>query len=246
MWVIYKHTNLINGKIYIGQTCQKPEDRWDYGCGYKRHNLHFYNAIKKYGWKEGFSHEIIEQNIPTLEEANEKEKYWIAYYNCKEPNGYNLTDGGNGSSGHPISEEAKLKISIANGKPVRCLETGEVFHSAAEAARQLNIGRSHITQVCRGERSFANNLHWEFVDEPLPGETMEEKIKYLELLRHKRISKPVRCIELNKIFDGAIDAEKEMGIKRSSICVACKNPKRCAGGYHWEYYIDEAKNGEII
>ena len=63
MWVIYKHTNLINGKIYIGQTCQNPEDRWDYGCGYKKHNLHFYNAIKKYGWKEGFSHEIIEKNI---------------------------------------------------------------------------------------------------------------------------------------------------------------------------------------
>ena len=69
---IYKTTNLKNGKIYIGQTCQKPEDRWDYGCAYKKHNLHLYNAIKKYGWKEGFSHEIIETDILTIEEANEK------------------------------------------------------------------------------------------------------------------------------------------------------------------------------
>ena len=244
MWVIYKHTNLINGKIYIGQTCQKPEDRWDYGCAYKKHNLHLYNAIKKYGWQEGFSHEIIETNIPTIEEANEKEKYWIAFYNCKEPNGYNQNDGGGSNAGYKVSNEVKLKIGIANGKPVKCLETDEIFYSAAEAGRQLEIEHSHITDVCNAKRTHVNNLHWEYVDNPLPGIAIEEKIKYLEQLKHKRKSKAIKCIELNRIFDGAIDAQNELGICRSSICVACKNPNRKAGGYHWEYYIEGENNVE--
>ena len=47
--VIYMHRNLINNKVYIGQTIQKPEYRWNKGKGYKDSSL-FYNAIQKYGW----------------------------------------------------------------------------------------------------------------------------------------------------------------------------------------------------
>ena len=101
-YVIYLHKNKINNKIYIGQTCQKPEKRWDYGCGYKRHNLHFYNAIKKYGWNN-FEHIILEDCL-SLEQANEREQYWIKYYNSnQEEKGYNLTAGGDGSRGLVMS-----------------------------------------------------------------------------------------------------------------------------------------------
>ena len=61
-WCIYKHTNKTNGKVYIGQTCQKPEDRWQCGNGYT-HNPYFYAAIRKYDWQTGFTHEIIEEDI---------------------------------------------------------------------------------------------------------------------------------------------------------------------------------------
>ena len=44
MGVIYMHRNLINNKVYIGQTIQKPEYRWNEGKGYKGSSL-FYNAI---------------------------------------------------------------------------------------------------------------------------------------------------------------------------------------------------------
>lgn len=106
MFCIYKHTNLINNKVYIGQTCQDPpEKRWapsNYkGCTY------FYAAIEKYGW-ENFSHEIIENNL-TLEEANGKEAYWIQYYDSTNQNkGYNIRPGGNNTL---LSEETKKKMS---------------------------------------------------------------------------------------------------------------------------------------
>ena len=97
IWVIYKHTNKINGKSYIGQTCTPTKVRWKSGYGYRKSCQLFANAIEKYGW-ENFEHEIIEDEIKSVEEANEREKYWIAYYHTfirdPECNGYNMTPGG--------------------------------------------------------------------------------------------------------------------------------------------------------
>ena len=67
-WCVYTHTNKINGKKYVGQTCQIPEKRWKNGNGYKR-NPYFYNAIQKYGW-DNFEHQILASDL-TLEEASQ-------------------------------------------------------------------------------------------------------------------------------------------------------------------------------
>lgn len=91
-WCVYKHTNKINGKVYIGQTCKQPKKRWRNGKGYKG-SKHFYNAIQKYGW-DGFEHEILYDNL-TLEEANNKEKECIQKYKSNDENfGYNIREGG--------------------------------------------------------------------------------------------------------------------------------------------------------
>lgn len=92
--LIYKITNIINGKIYIGQTTQTMSKRWKNhlrDCGKERNNK-FYNAIKKYG-QENFNVELVEENIMSRDELNKKEKYWISYYDCHK-NGYNSTIGG--------------------------------------------------------------------------------------------------------------------------------------------------------
>lgn len=84
---------------------------------------HFYNAIQKYGW-DNFSHSIIE-TVTNKDEAGEREKYWISYYNSTDPNyGYNLEDGG--YKGQSFSPETRQKMSLARrgknnpryGKPV--------------------------------------------------------------------------------------------------------------------------------
>jgi group I intron endonuclease len=103
--IIYKTTNLINGKIYIGKHNGKNEK-------YLGSGRNLILAIKKYG-KENFIREIIEDNIDNLEILNEREVYWINFYDSRNPNiGYNVSKGGAGDT-FP-SEESKIKNSISN------------------------------------------------------------------------------------------------------------------------------------
>lgn len=93
---IYKITNLINGKVYIGQTIQSIKDRWYRHVGNSKWlsqhevNMAIKRAIIKYG-KENFKLELIENC--KRENLNDREKYWISYYDSYHT-GYNNTLGG--------------------------------------------------------------------------------------------------------------------------------------------------------
>lgn len=93
--VIYKIKNLINGKIYIGQTGNKyPNTRWSaHKLNYKHKKNHpLYNSMNKYG-VENFTFEIIERDID-IKNLSEKEIDYIKNLQCLYPFGYNLTTGG--------------------------------------------------------------------------------------------------------------------------------------------------------
>jgi hypothetical protein len=75
---VYIHTNLVNEKKYVGITQQAEKERWSNGNGY-RENKKFYKDIQKYGWNDGFSHEIIKENI-SYKEARTLEKFYILKY----------------------------------------------------------------------------------------------------------------------------------------------------------------------
>ena len=117
-FVIYKHTNKINGKCYIGLTSQKTYNRWKGGKGYVN-NRYFTNAINKYGWNN-FKHETLVKDIKTFELAKKLEKFYIKYYHSyikdKKCNGYNLTKGGDGSLGHIVSEKTRRRLSQTTRK----------------------------------------------------------------------------------------------------------------------------------
>lgn len=101
--LIYKITNLINNKVYIGQTIRTLKQRFTQHCC--RSDSIVGSAIKKYG-KENFSVEIIAET-DNLEELNKMEVYYIKEFNSLSPNGYNLDSGGNNKTMH---EETKKKI----------------------------------------------------------------------------------------------------------------------------------------
>lgn len=95
--IIYKATNLINNKVYIGQTINTLEYRKSQHLRDARlrpRNIYFHNAIHKYG-EENFVFEVID-TANRIEELNDKEEYWIKFYNStNEKYGYNLDSGGN-------------------------------------------------------------------------------------------------------------------------------------------------------
>jgi group I intron endonuclease len=101
---IYKITNKLNNKSYIGITSTSIEQRWNAHKAISSECTYIRNSIQKYG-EENFKIEQIDI-INTIEEANEKEIYWIKEYNTMVPNGYNLRDGGKYGK---ISEESKEK-----------------------------------------------------------------------------------------------------------------------------------------
>lgn len=105
MFIIYKITNLINGKVYIGKTCRDIETRWREHKARAKQNKGYYlhNAILKYG-EENFTIEIIEQTTQE-EKINELEQKWIIFYSSTDRNkGYNLTTGGDGNKKYDWEE----------------------------------------------------------------------------------------------------------------------------------------------
>lgn len=115
-WCVYCHTNKLNRKKYFGITSRTPEERWKYGDGY-RNQIVFWRAIQKYGWNN-FVHEIIADSLAE-EEAKQMEITLIALHktNCRRyynpAYGYNMTDGGDGTSGRFITDETRQKISAS-------------------------------------------------------------------------------------------------------------------------------------
>ena len=114
---IYKITNLVNGKMYIGQSIDiykrwKEHNNIAFRTTSKSYNYPLYKAIRKYGI-DNFKFEIIEEC--SIEKLNDKEIYYIDKYNTcifnKNSFGYNMTLGGEGHRGYKHSEETKQKIS---------------------------------------------------------------------------------------------------------------------------------------
>lgn len=114
-WKVYVHTNILNGKRYVGVTSKENVNhRWSNGNGYKE-NPHFYSAIQKYGW-DGFEHTILFDGM-SEKQAKEKERELIKFWHTQDPSyGYNMTSGGDGTPDCHPSAETRHKLSIARRK----------------------------------------------------------------------------------------------------------------------------------
>ena len=107
---IYKVTNVVNTKIYIGLSTHLIENSVDYlGSG-----ILINKAISKYG-RENFIKEILENNIDSISLLNEREIFWIKEFNSTDKTiGYNISHGGAGSLGVEKSLETREKLRNAN------------------------------------------------------------------------------------------------------------------------------------
>lgn len=263
-WCVYKHTNKINGKVYIGQTCMKPKDRWYNGQGYKG-SSYFYHAIQKYGW-DNFDHEILFEGL-TLEEANELEKRLIAEYDStNHSRGYNLMTGGSNSehseetkeklrilsSGRKHSEETKKKLSkLSKGRKVS-LETRRKLSEShrgrklppeiIEKIKQSHLGKAGYWKNKKRsketiEKMTTNHADMKGENNPFYGKKHTEET--IEKIKNTRKRKQVRCIETDIIYESVREAGKILNCEPGNIIKCCKGKQKTCGGYHWEYVDKE-------
>lgn len=172
--IIYKITNNINNKIYIGQTTTSIKERFRGHCK-KIGDSAICRAILKYG-KDNFKIEEI-YKTDTIEDLNEKEIFYIMELNTICPNGYNIRSGGDNKIVHegtkllisintkkamenpeirkkmsearigvkPWNKGIKTGIQVRNQK-IMCNETKEVFKNQLDASIWLNCSKSAINR----------------------------------------------------------------------------------------------------
>lgn len=182
-YTIYKITNLINNKSYIGITIRNIDYRWREHCKPSRKKVSILtNAIIKYG-KNNFELEILEKDI----DDKNKENYYITLYNTLSPNGYNLTTGG--EHFQITEQERKRRSEFLKGKRLLLgkkqnkewiekriknkrkpfigihIKTKEIveFNSLNEASKFFNKKYvQSINDCCNGKQKSAYGYIWNF------------------------------------------------------------------------------------
>lgn len=244
---IYKITNTVNNKIYIGQSIRPIEQR------FKRHindainnnlDTHFARAIRKYG-RDKF---IIEQIdvASSQDELNKKEQYWIKYYDTINK-GYNETDalykcGGNtyrSKSDKEMKEiigkirASKLNSNNPNSKIIKCLNTKTneelVFDTLKECQKYFseNTHRFITTRVTNKTKSLYKGI-WNIA-------YIKNEYSCKKDINKKGITILVENLTTNKkqIFESIRLASRKCNINRNKIQAHMKNKK--------EFIIDDFK-----
>ena len=223
---IYKVTNLVNNKIYIGKTVFKMKYRKSKHISnlntVTKTHYPLYSAIKKYG-QDKFKWEVID-TTESEEELNRKEIYWIKYYDCMAPKGYNLTKGGDGQTGHKHSEETKIKISKNNyWRGREGINKGKKF-SKEWKQKLSDAKKGKPTHIVYNERVI--------------GLLREQKLGSKNPMYGKTPANARKVINLDtlEIYDNMHDVTKKTGIAYQNISKVCRGLRNKAGNFRWSYY----------
>lgn len=204
--VIYKITNIVNRKVYIGQTIYTFDKRYVGNLENNTRNMHLKRSIQKYGIK-CFMIDTEFDIAYSQEELDEKEIYWIKYFDSTNPSkGYNKNSGGLGGS---PTQEVKDKISNT------LKEKG----------------------ICAGENNPMYGVHRYGEAHPMYGkhhsEESKQKIKdnHADFRGKKAPNKRgVICLTTKKIFIYIGEARDFYGLKDSSLISACCRGRQKSAG----------------
>lgn len=227
---IYITTNHINNKKYIGQKKYDKNNNWKTYLG---SGIILTRAIDKYG-RENFSKEIIEE-CESKRQLNEREKYWIAYYNAVDSDEfYNIASGGDGGRTCYGSTHHASKKVYQYDKDGNFIKE---WDNAQRASESLNICVSDIHIVCRGNKGVqqAGNFMWSYIK-------VDKKEKYV----HGGITKK-KILQLNTSFD-IVKSYKNISYvddtiyNKEKVTNCCKFRAISHNGYYWIYANDYSEN----
>lgn len=223
---IYKITNLINNKVYIGQSSDierrfnehkhDPFEQNNHG-----YNYIFYQAIREYGI-DNFSFEILE--TCSIKELNEKEKYWIKYYNSyigwNQSNGYNMTIGGQGTRKFDPQEIIKL---WNNGFKVE------------EIMKELNASYNTVIHYLHQENLGYLDLKDRKTLYSLPKAIEQYSLDGKFIRSYESISDAIRMLK-----------KENPKVHTVNISYACKHKITTAYNYIWKYSNDLISIEELV
>lgn len=157
IYTIYKATNKINGKAYIGFDSNWPKRQKTHKTKYNKSKTKFYSALKKHGWNN-FDWSILYQSKDKEHCLNVMEPYFIKEYNSFE-NGYNMTFGGEAvmiNRTHSPETKEKMKLSHEGKK-----HSVEVLDKQRKSIQNFfdNNGSRNITKCCICEIQFKHPKH---------------------------------------------------------------------------------------
>lgn len=178
---IYIIKNDINNKVYIGQSLDSEERFRSHCKPSNKDNSIIDQAINKYG-KEHFWVEIIESQI---ENYNEREEYWISYYNSITPNGYNILKGGNEPPNFFGDDHPNCKISDDDLSLLKYdLKYSEM--SLQDIASKYQISKKQVLRINNGISRASIDEQYPIREIPnINGKLTEEDVDLIiELLKN--------------------------------------------------------------
>ena len=221
-YYIYKATNKINGKSYIGQTIDYHTRIWQHRRCYEKEDCKFHDAIKKHGF-DNFEWTVLE-TCQDEEEAIRLEKYYIEKFDSYR-NGYNMNQGGVG--GH-------------NARAVVCLTLDGKFvkryDSAGDAEKIDGFCNSDVLLSCKNSGRTCRKHIFMFEDE-----YKRYGARKYEKPEKQCMKSVIQCDKngnlINK-FKSVQEAAEKTGIRRSTISGAITGVYKSAGGFIFVYEKD--------
>lgn len=225
---VYITINLINNKKYIGKRmchCKIEDDQY-LGSGKA-----LQNAIRKYG-KENFCKEILEV-CDNHEHCNEREKYWIEFYNAvKDRNFYNIASGGDGGDTYSgLSQEELERIKKIKSEKSSGKNNPRYGTTWSDETRE---------KVRQGQREYYKRTGLS----PTSGKFGADN----------KLSKKIICLETGEVFIGIREAARILGIPFPNIIKSLKSGGKLSAGKvenvkrHWMYYEEyeeQMKEGAV-
>lgn len=242
---IYKITNLINGKCYVGQTTQPINIRFSQHCSDSKlrvkNKTYLHNAIKKYG-RDNFKIEVLVECY-SQKELNSKEIELIAQLKTLHPHGYNLRTGGKECG--ECSEETKKKISEnrkgiypKNTQSIKAIDINtneQFFFIRCSYLQKYKINLKNVQQCLIKKRKSCFGYYWEYISKE-----EYETNKNNSLENFYPASKEIKSIKgVNKItqeefFFEKISDLKKYGINIQNVGQLLRKERTAAvWGYFW-------------
>lgn len=230
MYYIYKATNKINGKIYIGQTLDFKRRKSEHLSA--KNGVHakciFHKAIQKYG-KENFEWEIID-TCQTLDESLFLESLYIAQYNSctfmKNSKGYNIVYTQHDNMRYVHNCQKVISYDLA-GNFIK------VFDSYEQAGRELNCQPPNISKCVMGERKSTGGYQFKpykknFPKKISPYKTNEQEAKYKAVYQYDK------SFSFVKKHHSLQECAEDIGVTRNAIANAMKENRPCKQ-YYFSY-----------